>query len=211
MLSIYCILYFWHKSLVSLRTVSFKNWARQWTAESNFSNFLHFSKYFNWCETRYIWMLLNPFKVWCCLATERILQVCGLISCKLSIKVCNCHANKPRTAEGQIGWKRWLSVTCMCLTAWGYTFTYRPPLWILGRIATASIFSVHGKGGGCTWDVQQQTASAESSNEKGAPPPTSMSQLPPRWARSSLCLKVWKEVWASTFLCKSGTKQQWKH
>lgn len=85
---------------------------------------------------------------------------------------------KPESRKSKAGCKQGLSVTCMCLATWGYTFTWQLPLWILGRAATASIFQAVN-------EAQQESASAESSDGKGAPPPTSMLQLLSRQARSS--------------------------
>lgn len=99
---------------------------------------------------------------------------------QLSIKVRNCHANEPELQKGKTGRKQWLSVTCMYLATWGYAFTYRRHLWMSGGIATALAPSAHGQGRGCERDVRQETASAESSDEQGAPPLTSMLQLLPR-------------------------------
>jgi len=135
--------------------------------------------------------------------------VFSLISCKLSSKVYNCHTNKTRIVEGQ-NWMQAMveqNLHGPCNSG----IHLHLPTASLGTEKYCHRLDVlrHSKGAGWKRSIQRETASAESSNEKGAAPLTPM--LPPlsRWARSSMSLKVWKEVWASTLLCKSGTKQ-WK-
>lgn len=120
--------------------------------------------------------------------------------------MCNCHAHKTGITEGQ----NWMAAVAEHNLHVSYDLgvsLYRPTaLWILGEMATASIFSAASKWlqmGHSTGELPAPRAAVSRS------PSTDLDAATPITV-STTRLQLWQGVWASVFLCKLGTNQQWK-